>query len=58
MTEKEQDPRKSGGREHGKKRRGYDSPPLPRSVPSGKPDVNQQEERPKKGREEESPGSE
>ena len=62
MTEKKRDPRrpdrKEGERERGKRRRGYDSPPSPRSVPGGEPNVNQQEERPRRGGEEESPGSE
>lgn len=32
-----------------RRRRGYDSPPRPRGVPAGRPDVNQQEERPGPG---------
>jgi len=62
MTEKEREPRKPGRRQGkrgpDKRRPGYDSPPSPRSVPSDEPDVNQQEERPRKGGEEGSPGSE
>jgi hypothetical protein len=34
----------------GKKKRGYNDPPLPKSVPSRKPQTNQQKEWPSKAR--------
>jgi hypothetical protein len=34
----------------GEKKRGYNEPPLPKSVPSKKPQINQQKEWPSKAR--------